>query len=164
MQPCLPKELVEIYSTPTPKGWCKPKSKGTCLVDQWEMSITIAGVHYLYSGLDYESWSNKTDHKTLEKKKQFPNLKITWTPSFPFCGVRHVFPYPEQRHSCCWSLLEMRLLPKSNWLCSIVLDQPILLSPRLLLAHFELWGLMQRTKFRCQQHGTLTIIEIYFGT
>jgi hypothetical protein len=34
MQPCLPKELVEIYSTPTPKGWRKPKSRGICLVDR----------------------------------------------------------------------------------------------------------------------------------
>jgi hypothetical protein len=29
MQPCLPKELVEIYSTPTPKGWPELKGKGT---------------------------------------------------------------------------------------------------------------------------------------
>ena len=27
----LVKELIEIYSTPTPKGWCEPKSKGTDL-------------------------------------------------------------------------------------------------------------------------------------
>ena len=27
-------ELAEIYSTPTPKGWRKPESKGTCLVDR----------------------------------------------------------------------------------------------------------------------------------
>ena len=27
----LVKELVEIYSTPTPKGWREPKSKGTGL-------------------------------------------------------------------------------------------------------------------------------------
>jgi hypothetical protein len=25
----LAEELIEIYSTPTPKGWHKPKSKGT---------------------------------------------------------------------------------------------------------------------------------------
>jgi hypothetical protein len=55
MQPCLPKELVEIYSTPTPKGWRKPKSKGTYLVDQSEMSITIAEIQYLYPRRDYES-------------------------------------------------------------------------------------------------------------
>ena len=29
----LVKVLVEIYSTPTPKGWRKPKSKDTCLID-----------------------------------------------------------------------------------------------------------------------------------
>jgi hypothetical protein len=71
MLPYLPKELIEIYSTPTPKGWHKPKSKGTCLVDQWELSITIAGVQYLYSRLDYESWSNKTNHKTWKNKQNF---------------------------------------------------------------------------------------------
>ena len=30
----LGEELIEIYSTPTPKGWRKPKSKGTCFIDQ----------------------------------------------------------------------------------------------------------------------------------
>jgi hypothetical protein len=30
------------------------------LIDVW-MSITIAGVQYLYLRLNYESWSNKTD-------------------------------------------------------------------------------------------------------
>ena len=34
MQPFLPKELIEIYSTPTPKEWRKLKSKCTCLVDR----------------------------------------------------------------------------------------------------------------------------------
>ena len=29
----LAEELVEIYSTPTPKVWLKQKSKGTCLFD-----------------------------------------------------------------------------------------------------------------------------------
>ena len=30
----LAEELTEIYSTPTPKGWRKPKSKGTGLIDR----------------------------------------------------------------------------------------------------------------------------------
>jgi hypothetical protein len=34
MQPCLLEELTEIYSTPTPKGWHKLKSKGTGLIDR----------------------------------------------------------------------------------------------------------------------------------
>jgi hypothetical protein len=29
MAALLAEELTEIYSTPTPKGWRKPKSKGT---------------------------------------------------------------------------------------------------------------------------------------
>ena len=34
MQPCLPKDLTEIYSTPTPKGGTRPvKYKGTILID-----------------------------------------------------------------------------------------------------------------------------------
>ena len=56
----LVEELTEIYSTPTPKGWRKPKSKGTSFLLITEMSITIAGVQYLYMRLDYDSWSNKT--------------------------------------------------------------------------------------------------------
>ena len=30
----LVEELTEIYTTPTPKGWSEPKSKGTYLVDR----------------------------------------------------------------------------------------------------------------------------------
>jgi hypothetical protein len=44
MQPCLPEELAEIYSTPTPKGGTRPvKSKDTVLIDVI-MFITIAEV------------------------------------------------------------------------------------------------------------------------
>jgi len=71
----LPKELIEIYSTPTPKGWPEPKSKDTCLVDRCEMSITIAGVYYLYPRFAYESWSNKTGYENLEKKTKLHNLR-----------------------------------------------------------------------------------------
>ena len=39
----LAEELVEIYSTPTPKGWPKPKKVGNLyLIDC--VSFTIAGV------------------------------------------------------------------------------------------------------------------------
>ena len=75
MQPCLPKELIEIYSTPTSEGCHEPKSKGTCLVDRLDMSITIVGIHYLYPRLDYESWSNKTSYENLEKKTKLSNLR-----------------------------------------------------------------------------------------
>ena len=44
MQPCWPKELAEIYSTPTPKdGTRSIKGKGTILIDVM-MFITIARV------------------------------------------------------------------------------------------------------------------------
>jgi hypothetical protein len=75
MQPYLPEELVEIYSTPTPKGGTRPvKSKGTVLIDVM-MFITIAEVQYLYPRLDYESWTNKTDHAAWRRKQKIPNLR-----------------------------------------------------------------------------------------
>ena len=64
MAALLAEELAEIYSTPTPKRWHKPKSKGTGFLLIAEMSITIARVQYLYPRLDYESWSNETGYKT----------------------------------------------------------------------------------------------------
>ena len=42
----LDKELTQIYSTPTPKGWPEPKKGKLYLID-W-MSFTIARVQYLY--------------------------------------------------------------------------------------------------------------------
>jgi hypothetical protein len=79
MQPCLPKELTEIYSTPTPKGGTRPvKDKGTILIDVM-MFITIARVRYLYSMPDYKSWLNKTDHKTWKRRQNsldYDNLDL----------------------------------------------------------------------------------------
>ena len=59
----LDEELVKIYFTPTPNGWCEPKSKGIDLCLSLVMFITMAGVQYLYPRSDYESWSNKTGYK-----------------------------------------------------------------------------------------------------
>jgi hypothetical protein len=75
MQPCLPEELTEIYSTPTPKGWLETKSKGLDLFYRCELSITIVGVQYLYPRLDCESWSNKTGCENLEKRTKLANLR-----------------------------------------------------------------------------------------
>ena len=76
MQPCLPEELAEIYSTPTPKGWSEPKKiKVLNLFDRCEMSITMAWVQNLYPRPDYESWSNKTNYENLEKKTKLSNLR-----------------------------------------------------------------------------------------
>jgi hypothetical protein len=66
------------------------KVKVLDLVDRCEMSITIAGVQYLYLRLDYESWSNKTGYK-LGKEKKTSKITITWTTIFPFYEVWCVF-------------------------------------------------------------------------
>ena len=68
MATLLAEELAEIYSTPTPKGWRKLKGKGIGLYWSLEISITIAGVQYLYPRPDHESWSNMTDHITWKRK------------------------------------------------------------------------------------------------
>ena len=43
----LAKELVEIYSTPTPKGWPEPKKVIDLYLIDW-FFFTIVGVWYLY--------------------------------------------------------------------------------------------------------------------
>jgi hypothetical protein len=68
MQPCLPKELTEIYYTPIPRVGVSQKSKDTDL-----MSITIVGIQYLYPRLDYESWSNKIGYKNWKGKQNIIN-------------------------------------------------------------------------------------------
>ena len=55
MAALLIEELAEIYSTATPRGWREPKSKCPGFLLIAEMSVTIAGVQYLYPRLDYES-------------------------------------------------------------------------------------------------------------
>jgi hypothetical protein len=89
MQPYLPKELVEIYSPPTPKGWPEPKKvKVLYLFDRCEMSIKMARVQYLYPRLDCESWSNKIGYKLGKEDKSFLNydnldlhLSLIWSPT-----------------------------------------------------------------------------------
>ena len=46
----LVEELIEIYITPTPKGWYEAKKVKNILID-WEISDIIAGGLYLYTGL-----------------------------------------------------------------------------------------------------------------
>ena len=57
----LAKELTEIYSTPTPKGWPEPKK-----VNNWYLIdcvfFTIAEVWYLYPGPTHESYLSMTHH------------------------------------------------------------------------------------------------------
>ena len=64
----LAKELTEIYSTPTPKGWHGAKKSKLYLID-W-MSFTIARVQYLYLEPTYESYLSTTHHNFWPKRKQ----------------------------------------------------------------------------------------------
>ena len=73
MQPCLPKELVEIYSTPTSKGWRKPKNKGICLVDRWEMSITMLGFNIYTRGLTMSPGRTRLITKTWKRRQNSLN-------------------------------------------------------------------------------------------
>ena len=86
MQPCLPKELVEIYST-LPKGWRKPKNKGTCLVDRWEMSITMLMFNIYTRGLTMSPGRTRLITKTWKRRQNFLNydnfdlnLSLPWSP------------------------------------------------------------------------------------
>ena len=56
----LVEELAEIYSTPTPKGWCEAEK--VIGIDWLDYLFTIAGVQYLYPELKHESYSNMTYH------------------------------------------------------------------------------------------------------
>ena len=63
----LAEELIEVYSTPTPKGWPEPKKGKLCLID-W-MFFTIVGVQYLYLEPKYESYSCTTHYNLWYKIK-----------------------------------------------------------------------------------------------
>ena len=64
----LAKELAEIFSNPTPKGWHGAKKSKLYLID-W-MSFTIAGVQYLYLEPKHESYSSTTYYNLWYKRKQ----------------------------------------------------------------------------------------------
>ena len=58
----LAEELVEIYSTPTLKGWLEPKKvNNLCNC----VSFTIVGVQYLYPEPIYESYLSTTHYNFL---------------------------------------------------------------------------------------------------
>ena len=65
-------ELVEIYTTPTPKGWRKAE-KVIC-IDWSDVFFTIAGVQYLYPEPKHESYLSTT-HYNLWYKENIPNLR-----------------------------------------------------------------------------------------
>ena len=60
-------ELIEIYSTPTPKGW--RKAKKVIGIDWFMILFTIAGVQYLYPEPKHESYSNMTHYNSWNKRK-----------------------------------------------------------------------------------------------
>ena len=70
----LAEELAEIYSTPTPKGWPDPK-KVIDFVFYWLMSLTIAGVWYLYPEPKHESYSSTICYRLWHKNENIPNLR-----------------------------------------------------------------------------------------
>ena len=60
----LAEELVEIYSTPTPKRWPEPKKVSNLyLIDC--VSFTIVGVQYLYPEPTHESYLSTTHYNLL---------------------------------------------------------------------------------------------------
>ena len=60
----LAEELVEIYSTPTPKRWPEPKKVSNLyLIDC--VSFTIVGVQYLYPEPTHESYLSTTHYNFL---------------------------------------------------------------------------------------------------
>ena len=64
----LAKELAEIYSTSTPKGWPEPKKVSNLyLIDC--VSFTIAEVQYLYLEPMHESYLRTTHHNFWPKRK-----------------------------------------------------------------------------------------------
>ena len=69
----LTEELVEIYSTPTPKGWLEPeKVSNLYLIDC--VSFTIVGVQYLYPKPTHESYLSMTHHN-FGLRENIPNLR-----------------------------------------------------------------------------------------
>ena len=63
----LVEELVEIYTTPTPRIGVKPK-KVIC-IDWLDVLFTIAGVQYLYLKPKHESYSSMTHYNLWYKRK-----------------------------------------------------------------------------------------------
>ena len=64
----LAEELVEIYCTPTPKGWPEPKKTSNLyLIDC--VCFTIAGVQYLYLEPKHESYSSTTHYNLWHRRK-----------------------------------------------------------------------------------------------
>ena len=57
----LAEELVEIYSTPTPKGWSEPKKVSNLYLTDC-VCFTTARVQYLYSEPTHESYLSTTHH------------------------------------------------------------------------------------------------------
>ena len=70
----LAKELAEIYSTPTPKGWPEPKKVIDLYLIDWLFFFTIAGVWYLYPESNNEPYLSTTQYN-LWHNKNIPNLR-----------------------------------------------------------------------------------------
>ena len=68
----LVEELTKIYTTLTPKGWCKAKK--VIDIDWLDVFFTIAEVQYLYPKSKHESYSSMT-HYNFGVRENIPNLR-----------------------------------------------------------------------------------------
>ena len=69
----LAEKLTKIYSSPTPKGWPEPKKVIDLYLIDW-LSLTIAGVWYLYLESKNEPYSSTTQYN-LWYNESIPNLR-----------------------------------------------------------------------------------------
>ena len=95
----LVEELIEIYTTPTPKG-CREAKKVIC-IDWLDVLFIKAGVQYLYPKPKHESYSNMTYYNLWYK------TFLTWDNLDPnlslFVESDMSFPTPNVAH-CCYLL------------------------------------------------------------
>ena len=67
-----PRQGVTIFGS-TNQDFCEEFEK--MMASEFEMSIIMVWVQYLYPRPDYESWLNKTNYKNMGKKTKLPNLR-----------------------------------------------------------------------------------------
>jgi hypothetical protein len=104
MQPCLPKELVEIYSTSTLRGGRSQKVKILDLVAWYEISLTICRDPLFIGLLDF-AYKDRTRVQGRHVSSLQANLNIIFLFSiwklalFSFSSL-HVDPFPSFTYPC----------------------------------------------------------------
>jgi hypothetical protein len=138
----------------------RKRVKVLVLIDVW-MSITIAGVQYLYLGLDYEFWSNKIGFKTWKRKWNFlnydnldPNLPLPWNPTCLLASCLLVLA--DRAH-----FFEMMTSPYQSTLMAIQLaDFAECFGSSLIISDPRVFS--SRTKFRCQHTKPSLNLDIQY--